>query len=162
MKIQIRWNWRAMLPSAALVAALLLAPYMPAQAQTANTKAEPTRVASANALRVAGIAPEVACEAGSLLDCEELYCRNGINEQCRKHVLQTAKISTDTWYLRRQVMRDGTTAYAIRCMTQPAARDLTIVCAASPGPNRCSTAPKSANSGYPRLDKAAAGYCATG
>lgn len=157
-----RWNWRAMLPPAALLSVLLLAPGMSANAQTAAKASEPTRVADVSRSREVEITPEVACEAGSLHDCEQLYCRDGINEECRKHVLQTAKISSDTWYLREQrAAKDNrATTYAIRCMTNSARpRDLTITCSAKPGPNRCSTVPKSASSGYARLDKAAAGYC---
>lgn len=157
-----RWNWRAVLPPAALLSALLLAPGASANAQTTARASEPTRVAEASPSREVEITPEVACEAGSLHDCEQLYCRDGISEECRKHVLQTAKISSDTWYLREQrAAKDNrATTYAIRCMTSSAPiRDLTITCAAKPGPNRCSTAPQSANTGYARLDKAAAGYC---
>ena len=158
-----QWNWRAMLPPAALLSVLLLAPGVSTNAQTAARASEPTRVAEVSRSREVDITPEVACEAGSLHDCEQLYCRNGINEECRKHVLQTAKISTDTWYLREQrAAKDNrATTYAIRCMTDPArpVRDLTITCAAKPGPNRCSTASKSATTGYARLDKAATGYC---
>jgi hypothetical protein len=158
-----RWNWRAMLPPAALLSVLLLAPGASANAQTAVKASEPTRVAEVSRSREVEITPEVACEAGSLHDCEQLYCRNGISEECRKHVLQTAKISADTWYLREQrAAKDNrATTYAIRCMTNSArpVRDLTITCLAKPGPNRCSTAPKSATAGYARLDKAAASYC---
>lgn len=165
MKTQPQWNWRALLSSAALLSALLLTPMVSAHAQTAAQSNEPTRVAEANVVREVEITPEVACEAGSLHDCEQLYCRNGMNEECRKHVMQTAKISSDTWYLREQrAAKDNrTTTYAIRCMTEPARplRDLTITCSAAPGPHRCSTQPQSANSGYPRLDKAAAGYCSS-
>ena len=150
-----------MLPPAALLSVLLLAPAVSANAQTAAKASEPTRVADVSRSREVEITPEVACEAGSLHDCEQLYCRNGISEECRKHVLQTAKISSDTWYLRdqRAAKDNRATTYAIRCMTNSAVRDLTITCSAKPGPNRCSTAPKS-NAGYARLDKAAASYCA--
>lgn len=159
-----RWNRRVMLPPAALLSVLLLALGASANAQTtAKASEQPTRVAEASQSREVEITPEVACEAGSLHDCEQLYCRDGISEECRKHVLQTAKISSDTWYLREQrAAKDNrATTYAIRCVTSSAQpiRDLTITCAAKPGPNRCSTAPQSANTGYARLDKAAASYC---
>lgn len=170
MKIESRWNRRALLAPASLLSALLLLPCLAAHAeQPAARTAAVTD--TANAVKTASdatyaaeveITPEVACEAGSLRDCEELYCRNGISEECRQRVLQTAKISTNTWYLREQgpVKADGTKTYAVRCMTQPRPlRDVTIICAATAGPNRCSTAPKSANSGYAGLDKAATGYC---
>jgi hypothetical protein len=169
MKIESRWTWRAMLAPATLLSALLLLPCVAAHAEQPMARtaavtdtANMVKATSDTRLAVAGITPEVACEAGSLRDCEELYCRNGISEECRQRVLQTAKISTDTWYLREQgpVKADGTKTYGIRCMTQPRPlHDITIICAAAAGPHRCSAAPKSANSGYARLDKAATGYC---
>lgn len=162
MSNHVLWNRRLALPAAALLATLLLAPMVSAQAETTNAfaRAETTRVAAASTTE---ITPEVACEAGSLHDCELLYCSNGISEQCRKHVLQTAQISSDTWYLRKPMRshEDGTTTYAIRCMTKETRplRDATITCTAQPGPNRCSIAAKAANSSYSRMDKAASGYC---
>ena len=174
MKIESR-KWRAAFASAALLSALALVPYLSAQADepiartaavtdtaTAGKPVKNARVAEATLERDTGISPAAACEAGSLRDCEELYCSAGLSEECRTRVLQTAKISTDTWYLREraQVKADGSTVYAIRCMTEPAIRDLTVMCSAAAGPNRCSTAPKS-NSGYARFDKAATGYCST-
>jgi hypothetical protein len=104
---------------------------------------------------------EVACDGGSLSDCEERYCRDGATEECRTRVLQTAKISGETWYLREQgpVQDNGAIAYQVRCITRNKRdiRDLTITCAAASNEQRCSIA--AAKSGYPRLDRAASGYC---
>lgn len=103
-----------------------------------------------------------ACEAGSLADCETRYCRDGITAECRRRVLETAKVSGETWYLREQATRaDGAVAYAIRCVKEGVReiRDETVTCAGPPGPKRCVVS--GTKQGFARLDQAAAAYCAT-
>lgn len=104
---------------------------------------------------------EMACEAGSLANCESRYCRDGATEDCRQRVLRTASLSGETWYLRpdgRQFV-DGSTTYAVRCVhkDEPKTRDLTITCAAMNGPQRCYAA--KAPPAFARLDQAAASLC---
>ena len=43
---------------------------------------------------------EQDCEAGSLVACEERYCRERIDADCRARVQRTARLAGDTWYLR--------------------------------------------------------------
>lgn len=114
-----------------------------------------------NLLRERERQSEIACEAGSLSDCESRYCRDGATEDCRQRVLRTASLSGETWYLRpdgRQFV-EGSTTYAVRCVhkDQPKTRDLTITCAAMNGPHRCYAV--KAPPAFARLDQAAATLC---
>lgn len=119
-----------------------------------------------NLLRKQEREAELACEAGSLADCEARYCRDGVTEDCRQRVLRTARLSGETWYLRpdgRQFV-DGSTIYGVRCLYkgEQKARDITIMCGPMTGPKRCS-APGAAGvlaEAFPRLDQAAASLCA--
>jgi hypothetical protein len=119
-----------------------------------------------NLLREREKEAELACEAGSLADCEARYCRDGVTEDCRQRVLRTASLSGETWYLRpegRQFV-DGSTTYNVRCVykDEPKARDITITCGPITGPKRCSI-PGTAGvlaDGFSRLDQAAASLCA--
>ena len=103
-----------------------------------------------------------ACEAGSLADCEQRYCPDGMTEICRARVMEAASVSGDTWYLRAQrTLQDGGTAYEVRCATLGVTeiKDATVTCAGPPGPRRCFVA--SPQQGYARLDQAASQFCAT-
>ena len=103
----------------------------------------------------------LACEGGSLIDCERRYCPDGMTDECRTRVMQSANVSGDTWYLRDQrTLQDGGTAYQIRCAApgEREIRDATVTCAGPPGPKRCFVlAPQQ---GFSRLDQAASSYCA--
>lgn len=101
-----------------------------------------------------------ACEAGSLPDCEQRYCVDGITDECRTRVLAAAKISGATWYLRAQrAGEDGATEYDVRCAKEGVReiRDTTVTCSGPPGPKRCVLG--STQNGFARLDQAAASYC---
>ena len=103
---------------------------------------------------------EADCEGGSLAACEERYCQRGVSEDCRARVLRTAKLAGEEWYLREEVrgQPDGLARYHIRCVPPNAKpRDITILCAALPGPNRCYL--KDAQQGFARLDRAAGKHC---
>lgn len=102
---------------------------------------------------------ERECEAGSLRACEERYCSEGMNEDCRERVLRTAKLAGEDWYLREQASAaEGRTLYRIRCVPQGApSRDVTVSCASLAGPNRCVI--EGSQQGFPRLDRAAAKVC---
>jgi hypothetical protein len=116
-----------------------------------------------NLLREQERQSELACEKGSLEACEERYCRDGIDEECRERVLLNAKITGETWYLREQHgQSDGSTQYRIRCLTtgSGAVRDITLVCAALAGPNRCTVS--NSQQTFSRFDQAAAGMCKAG
>jgi hypothetical protein len=106
---------------------------------------------------------QAACESGSLKDCEELYCREGASDECRRQVVRVASVSGEKWYLRRQgpVEDDGTIAYEIRCIEKGVHEflDLTITCTPGAERNHCFT--ETIPSDYPRLDQAASAYCAT-
>ena len=120
-----------------------------------------TKGGGPNLLREQERQSELACEAGSLLDCESRYCRDGVTEDCRQRVLRTASVSGDTWYLRpdgRQFV-NGSTTYEVRCVNQdePRTRDITITCGATTGPGRCYAA--KAQPAFSRLDQAAASLC---
>jgi hypothetical protein len=101
-----------------------------------------------------------ACEAGSLADCEERYCPDGMTDECRTRVMEAASVSGDAWYLRSQrTLQDGGTAYQVRCATLGLReiKDATVTCAGPPGPKRCFvTHPQQ---GFARLDQAASNYC---
>jgi Domain of unknown function (DUF4124) len=106
---------------------------------------------------------ELECEGGSLAACEERYCREGLNADCRARVLRTAKLAGEIWYLRNEGARqpDGVTRYDIRCVPEGASqsKDITVTCASLPGPNRCYLSDP--GKGFPRLDRAAAQHCAS-
>jgi hypothetical protein len=102
----------------------------------------------------------LACEGGSLPDCERRYCADGITDECRARVFQAAKVSGDAWYLREQrALKDGAVAYQVRCAKPgvEAIHDITVTCSGPPGPNRCSVS--DAAQGFARLDQAAVNYC---
>jgi Domain of unknown function (DUF4124) len=104
---------------------------------------------------------ELDCEAGSLAACEERYCRDGVDPDCRARVLRTARLAGENWYLREEERgrSDGRTRYRVRCVPQGAsARDITIECAPYASPDRCSIAQQR----FARLDQAAAQSCSTG
>ena len=86
-----------------------------------------------NALRMAEEKAERDCEAGSLAACEERYCKEGANEDCRQSVLRTALLSGDTWYLHQEQARgrDGSASFVIRCIHKDVSttRDVTFTCA---------------------------------
>jgi hypothetical protein len=85
------------------------------------------------ALRMAEEKAERDCEAGSLAACEERYCKESANEDCRQSVLRTALLSGDTWYLHEEQARahDGSASFVIRCIHkgEPATRDINFICA---------------------------------
>jgi uncharacterized protein DUF4124 len=104
---------------------------------------------------------EQDCEAGSLAACEQRYCRERIDADCRTRVQRTARMAGDTWYLRDE-MRDpgaGITKYLVRCIPEGASksRDLMVTCSAEAGPNRCYLADP--QHGFARLAQAAAAQC---
>jgi hypothetical protein len=105
---------------------------------------------------------EQECEAGSLAACEERYCREGIDADCRARVQRTARLAGDTWYLRDET-RDsatGITKYLVRCIPEGAreSRDVLLSCSSEANPNRCYLADP--QHGFPRLAPAAAAQCA--
>jgi hypothetical protein len=84
-----------------------------------------------NLLREQEKRAEQSCEGGSLIACEQRYCRDGIDAECRARVLATAKVAGESWYLREQrTLADGATHYDIRCLTQGAnaGRDVGLTC----------------------------------
>jgi len=114
-----------------------------------------------NRLRAKEQERERKCAAGSLADCEERYCRDGVSDECRRRVLQTAAMSGRTWYLRGSGTpgANGITTHSIRCLREGSRdiRDASIDCAATAGPQRCKIA--QAQGGFASLDQAAAEYC---
>ena len=112
-----------------------------------------------NALREAERTAELACEEGSLKDCEERYCKEGATEDCRQRVLRSAPLSGDTWYLRNESQQHaGSTLYSVRCITKGVmqTRDVPILCASKASSQRCFTAPQLA---FERLAQTATSYC---
>ena len=104
----------------------------------------------------------LACEAGSLPDCEQRYCQDGMTEECRGRVMQAANVSGDNWYLRSQrTLRDGGSAYEIRCALRERRdiKDATVTCAGPPSPNRCFISQPAR--GFARMDQAAVNFCST-
>lgn len=102
----------------------------------------------------------VACDGGSLPDCERRYCADGVTEECRRRVLGAAKIAGDTWYLRSQrAIANGGTSYEVRCVVEGVrtVRDVTIECSGLAGPNRCELL--GTGQRFARLDQAAAKFC---
>lgn len=105
---------------------------------------------------------QLACDGGSLHACEMRYCSDGATEECRTRVMQSAKVSGDTWYLREDAQQqdDGSIQYKVRCVLKEVIeiRDTTIACSIHPGPQRCRSDQSPAS--FARLDLAAAGFCA--
>ena len=104
---------------------------------------------------------EQDCEAGSLAACEQRYCRERIDADCRSRVQRTARMAGETWYLRDET-RDtssGITKYLVRCVPEgaPKSRDLLVTCSSEAGPNRCYLADP--QRGFARLAQAAASNC---
>jgi len=104
---------------------------------------------------------EQECEAGSLAACEQRYCRERIDADCRARVQRTARMAGDTWYLRDETRdaNSGITKYIVRCIPEGALKpnDITVTCAGEAGPNRCYAADP--QHGFARLAQAAAGKC---
>ncbi len=105
---------------------------------------------------------EQECEEGSLAACEERYCREAIDDDCRARVQRTARLAGETWYMREET-RDpeaGVTKYLVRCIPpdvqQP--NDIIVTCSSLAGPNRCYFADP--QRGFPRLAAAAQNQCA--
>jgi hypothetical protein len=113
-----------------------------------------------NALRLAEEKAERDCEAGSLAACEERYCKEGANEECRQSVLRTALLSGDTWYLHAEqaLDRDSSTSFVIRCVHKGVSttRDVNFTCAR--GGRKCGGAAGTAK--FERLTDAATSSCA--
>jgi hypothetical protein len=105
---------------------------------------------------------EQECEAGSLAACEERYCREGMDADCRARVQRTARLAGDTWYLRDETRDSGTglTKYLVRCIPEGGRepRDVLVSCSGEAGPNRCYLGDP--QHGFPRLASAAADQCA--
>lgn len=119
-----------------------------------------TKSGGPNQLREEEKSNQLACEGGSLAACEKRYCQDGVSEECRRRVLQTAKLSGPSWYLReQQTQTTGATRYEVRCIAEGSRTivDVAITCAAVAGPERCS-APSSAEK-YARLDQATHALC---
>lgn len=125
--------------------------------------AEWTHGGGPNQLREQERQASIACERGSLEDCERRYCADGITDECRQHVLGAAKVTGDTWYLRgQQPLAQGGVSYEIRCAVAGvrSIRDATIQCVSAAGSARCEVT--ATRQRYARLDQAAAGFCASG
>jgi hypothetical protein len=105
---------------------------------------------------------EMDCEAGSLAACEDRYCREGIDADCRARVQRTARLAGDTWYLRDENREPGSglTKYVVRCIPPGVRelRDILVTCSSESGPNRCYLSDPL--HGFPRLAPAAAAHCA--
>jgi hypothetical protein len=104
---------------------------------------------------------EQDCEAGSLAACEQRYCRETMNADCRARVQRTARLAGDSWYLRDETRDSGSgvTKYLVRCIPRGAgeANDVLVSCSSEAGPNRCFLADP--QHGFPRLAQAAAAQC---
>lgn len=115
-----------------------------------------------NYLREQESKAKLACDSGSLRDCETRYCSDGASEECRQRVMQNAKISGHNWYLRETAQRqdDGSILYNVRCIQKGIIHtlDMQIVCGAVMGPRRC-YAGDSPDTGFARLDQVAGRYC---
>lgn len=133
-----------------------------AQCKTGDVKACTawTHGGGPNDLREQERQAQIACDEGSLQACEVRYCSDGATEQCRARVMQSAKVSGDTWYLREDAQQDdGSILYKVRCVLKDVIeiRDTTIACSIDPGPQRCRSTKSQAS--FARLDLAAAGFC---
>jgi hypothetical protein len=134
------------------------------QCNAGNTKActEWTHGGGPNYLREQERKAGLACEGGSLADCERRYCQDGMTDECKLRVMQAASVSGDTWYLRAQrTLRDGGSAYEIRCalIRSREIKEVTVTCAGPPSPNRCFIAKP--ESGFARMDQAATHFCSS-
>ena len=119
-----------------------------------------TKGGGPNQLRKEEQQHQAACEAGSLPDCEKRYCQDGMSEECRRRVFETAKLSGESWYLREQrAQANGATLYSVRCALAGSAqiRDVAVTCSPVAGPERCSST--SSAQAFPRLDQAAQASC---
>jgi hypothetical protein len=114
-----------------------------------------------NLLRERERKAELDCEGGLLAACEERYCREGMNQDCRSRVLRTARLAGETWYLRDESYQpeNGLRSYEVRCLPdgKQALRDITVSCTVQAGPNRCRLSDRA--QGFDRLSSAAASYC---
>lgn len=102
---------------------------------------------------------ELACKGGSVMDCEQRYCADGVTAECRHRVLSAAKITGETWYLREQSpLPRGGVAYQIRCLVEGtrAIRALSVECEGPAGPRRCVS---EGGQQFARFDQAAASVC---
>jgi hypothetical protein len=74
--------------------------------------------------------------------------------------MKAAKLSGPTWYLRSESQFNDETRYEVRCIWEGVqqTRDVTIVCAATVGPQRCSST--EGKRFFAQLQVAAANYCA--
>ena len=113
-----------------------------------------------NALRLAEERTERDCEAGSLAACEERYCKERANEDCRQSVLRTAPLSGDTWYLREEHARgrDGSASFVVRCIHKDilTTRDIHLTCVR--GGRKCGADRETVK--FERLADAATNSCA--
>ena len=104
---------------------------------------------------------EQDCEAGSLSACEQRYCREGIDADCRARVQRTARLAGDTWYLRAESREIGSdrTKYLVRCIPEGVreALDIVLSCSSEAGANRCYLSDP--QQGFPRLAPAATAHC---
>jgi hypothetical protein len=118
-----------------------------------------TRGGGPGQLRAQEQQAQQSCDAGSLSACEARYCIDGASAQCRARVMKTAKLSGATWYLRSESQLNDKTRYQLRCIWEGVrqTRDVTIVCAATAGPQRCSSA--EGQQFFAQLQAAAANYC---
>lgn len=121
-----------------------------------------TRGGGPNQLRDKERQGQLACEGGSLAACEERYCADGASDQCRKRVLQTAKLAGDNWYLRSERLSaaDRTTRYDLRCIWKNVreTRDIGVTCTTTAGPHRCSIGEGGRT--FDRMEAAADNSCA--
>lgn len=104
---------------------------------------------------------EQECEAGSLAACEERYCRERIDADCRSRVQRTARLAGDIWYMRDETRNadTGITKYLVRCIPEgaPRSHDLVVTCSSEAGPNRCYLGDP--QHGFARLAQAAVSHC---
>ncbi len=120
-----------------------------------------THAGGPNRLREQEQRAGLACDGGSLEDCERRYCSDGVTDECRRRVLGVAKITGETWYLRAQnPVAERGVAYQVRCLIEGArdVRDLTVECSGPAGPQRCVIRDNAQR--FARLDQAAATFCA--
>lgn len=103
----------------------------------------------------------LACDAGSLEDCERRYCADGVTKECRRRVLGAAKVTGETWYLRAQTpLAQGGFSYHVRCVVESRREmpDATIDCEGPAGAQRCEL--RGSERRFARVDQAAASFCA--
>jgi hypothetical protein len=113
------------------------------------------------ALRDAERKAEMACEAGSLVDCEERFCKEGATEKCRQSVLRTAEVTGETWYLRNTRERElgGALLHDVRCLLkdQTKMRDGVVTCV-NESPHFCYV--RNPEQRFADLSSTASAYCA--